>query len=144
MKNKVLLISFGVVLLGNLTQAQQSPTQQTRILNISQRVEKNKLKLSQLEKELEDKSNQKEKAVKQAVESANENRDAAVKLSDDVQHRKKAKRAEKRSDQAKRDAKKARRATRNAKELENDISQLKKQITKDEAALSKLNAQAAN
>src|SRR5215207_3591918 len=91
MKNKVLLISFGVVLLGNLTQAQQSPTQQTRILNISQRVEKNKLKLSQLEKELEDKSNQKEKAVKQAVESANENRDAAVKLSDDVQHRKKAK-----------------------------------------------------
>ena len=149
MKSKFLLILSAILLLVTVTNAQQSPAdslnaikQQKRILDVAQRIEESKLKLTQLEKELADKNDEKEKAVRQAQESANENRDAAVALSDDSQHRKKAKRADKRSDQARRDAKRARRATDKVNTLEKDISRLKEKIAKDEERLSKMNSEA--
>lgn len=151
MKKKYLLILLAILVLGKSMNAQQSPADslktikhQKQMLNLAQRIEESKVKLGQLERELVDKSNEKEKAARQADEAANENREAADKLSDDSQDRKKAKRAEKSSDQARRDAKRARRAADNLSDLEKDISKLKRKIAKDEEALAKLTAQTSN
>ena len=149
MKKKYLLILFATLVLVNSMDAQQSPADslktikhQKQMLNLAQRIEESKIKLGKLESEVVDKTNEKEKAARNAEEAANANREAAVKLSDDSQDRKKAKRADKSSDQARRDAKLARRAADNLSALEKDIAKLKKKIAKDEEALAKLNAEA--
>lgn len=146
MKSKILLILLIVTITGKFMNAQELPgdsvkrvKEQKQIEEITKRLDDRKQKLIQLEAELVEKANSNERAIEQAQESADRNRQAAVKLSNDANDRKKAKAAEKRSDDARRDAKKARRAFNNLKEIESDIKRLKKSIAEDEKALSDLN-----
>jgi chromosome segregation ATPase len=146
MTSKILLILLIVTMTGKLIDAQELPAdsvkrvkEQKKIEVITKRIDDGKQKLAQLEAELVEKANSNEQAIDHAQESADKNREAAVKLSNDANDRKKAKRAEKRSDDARRDAKKARRASNNLKEIEDDIKRLKKRIAQDEKSLSDLN-----
>jgi hypothetical protein len=146
MKSKILLLLLGVMLTGKLIHGQQLPADsikrvkhQQRIEEITRQIDDRKQNLSQLEIELLEKTNTKQEAVEEAQESADKNRQAAVTLSNDAQDRKKAKSAERQSDEARRDAKKARRASNNLKEIENDIKLLKKRIVEDEKKLTYLN-----
>src|SRR5687768_10337077 len=114
MRKKILLLMLSVVVASKLIYPQQLPTdsvnrvkQQKRIAEITLQINDRKQKLVELEKELVEKTNNKQKAVERAKESADDNRQAAVKLSNDAQDRQKARRAENRSDEARRDAKKA-------------------------------------
>jgi hypothetical protein len=145
MKSKILLLLLSIILTGELLQAQQLPADsikmvkhQQRIAEITKQLEDRKQKLAGLELELLDKTSTKQKAIEEAQESADKNRQAAVTLSNDAQDRRKAKSAERSSDEARRDAKKARRASNNLEELESDIKLLKKRISEDEKKLADL------
>lgn len=111
---------------------------------IETRLQTNKEKLAKLEQDLVDKQAAKDKAVTQAEESAEENRRAAVQLSNDASHKKKARRADHASDDARRDAKRARIATNNLEDVEDDIKSVKKKIAEDESKLSTMSAKAGN
>ena len=147
MKSKIILTLLSVILTATIY-SQQSRTdsinsvkQQQRIEEITKRLADRKEKLVQLEKEFIEKTNSKERAGTEAQESADKNRQAADRLSDDAQDKKKARRAEKQSDDARRDAKKARRASNNLEEIEDDIRQLTKRIAEDEKKLADLQLQ---
>lgn len=150
MKSKILLLALSVMVTAQLM-AQQSPEdsvkkvkQQQRIGEITKQINDRKEKLARLEIKLQQETKDKERATNEAQESADKNRQAAVKLSNDAEDRKKAKRAEKYSDDAKHDAKKARRASNNFEEIEKDIKVLKKRIAEDEKTLSDLNLEKVN
>lgn len=145
---------IGMIAMVNLTQGQQSPAdsakmfrndslklvkQQKRVSELTLRIDEDKQKLIKLENSLIEKADNKDRALREAEESANGSHQATGNLTGDAMDKKKARRAEKRSDEARRDAKTARRAASSHKELENDISRLKKRIAKDEKTLSELN-----
>lgn len=149
MKSKLLLFLLIVTMTAGLM-AQESPKdsvervkQQQRIGEITKQLNDRKEKLTKMEIELLEETKDKEKAINEAQESADKNRQAAVKLSNDAEDRKKAKKAEKYSDEARRDGKKARRASKNLEEIEKDIKLLKKRIAEDEKTLSDLNPEKA-
>jgi hypothetical protein len=102
------------------------------------RLNERKDKLAKMEEKLLATQNQEAKAANDAVASSDDNRRAAVRLSDDPSDKKKARQAEQRSDGAKRDAKKARKASSELQSLESDIKSLKKKIESDEKELTVL------
>jgi len=116
---------------------------QERAGKISGQLGRNREKLVQLEKDYAERTAAKQKAVEQAETSANENRNAAVDLSNDAANSTKAKRAEKRASRARRDTKSLQRADKNLERLEKNISKVKKQIEDDEKALKELQNQPA-
>ncbi|MDF2191272.1 hypothetical protein [Paraflavitalea sp. CAU 1676] len=145
MKNSLMLALLIVMVTATITNAQSLPAdsinkgkEQQRIAEITKRLDNRKQKLVVLENEFLEQTNKKERAVNEVQESADKNKRAAVKLSNDPQDKKKAKRAEKQSDDARRDAKKARRVSNNLEGVEDDIKQIKKRIAEDEKLLADL------
>lgn len=148
MKLYRLLFAAFLLIFGVTGYGQNSSVDSSQLLKIQERTGKisgqlarNREKLAHLEKEYQEKAANKEKAIKQAEASAEENRTAAVELSDDAANRGKARRAEKRASRARRDTKSVQRADKNLQRLEKNISQVKKQIANDEKALSELQQQ---
>lgn len=144
MNSKTLLLLLSVTITGSLMGQQPAEDSikkvkhEQKIVEITKRIDTRKEKLAQLETELAEETKDKEKATSEAQESADKNREAAVKLSNDAEDRKKAKKAEKYSDAARRDAKKARRASNHVEDIEKDIRSLKKRIAEDEKTLADL------
>lgn len=124
-----------------VTDSTQLLKTQERAGKISGQLARNREKLAQLEKDYAEKTADKQKAVEQAEVSAQENRNAAVELSNDAADRGKARRAEKRASRARRDTKSVIRADKNLQRLEKNISKVKKQIEEDEKKLKELQHQ---
>lgn len=105
---------------------------------ISGQLARNREKLAHLEKEYQEKTVGKQKAIQQAEASADENRRAAEELSNDPFNRGRARRAEKQASRARRDTKSVQRADKNLERLEKNINKVKKLIAEDERALSEM------
>jgi hypothetical protein len=109
--------------------------QQKENIVISKRINDNKLKLAKLENTVEKKTMEVQTTGAEAQKSANENGQAADKLTNDAQDKKLASDASKKAKEAKHDAKEARKANANLESLRKDIETLKSKIASDESRL---------
>lgn len=161
MKRTLLIFSFSFFVMGAVGLGQDTPVNSTqgspidsmpatvvdstqllknreREGKISGQLARNREKLAHLEKEYQEKTVGKQKAIQQAEASADENRRAAEELSNDPFNRRRARRAEKQASRARRDTKSVQRADKNLERLEKNINKVKKLIAEDERALTEL------
>lgn len=115
--------------------------QQKTDLKVSKDINDRKLKLAKLENSVDEKTRDLQKANDQAQQSANDNADAASKLSANPNDKSLAKRADKTANDAKRDSRRARKAAKELEDLNKDIADLKSKIADDEKKLSVVPAQ---
>jgi chromosome segregation ATPase len=109
--------------------------QQKQSLEISARINDRKLQLAKLENNLDKRTRDVENTALDAQKAADENADAAAKLSADPQDKTLAKRARKAANAAEKSAKKARNASDDLAGLKKDIESLKNKIADDESKL---------
>jgi hypothetical protein len=143
MNTRKFLISCAVLLLVSFMASAQvsgdslhSLKQQKQSLELSKKINDNKMKLAKLENTLEKKTMEMEKTTTEAQRAADDNAEAAAKLSNDSQDKKRARQAETAADNAKKSAKRARVAGDNLTQLKEEIRTLKNKITDDEAKLA--------
>jgi hypothetical protein len=101
------------------------------------KIEADKTKLGDLQIQLDQKLKDKQEALSKAQRSANENEDAASKLSNNPRHKKLARKADKKATDARKDAKVARRETERVDDLNKEIKSTQKRIAKNEGRLKK-------
>ncbi|MBL7699608.1 MAG: hypothetical protein JNK79_15690 [Chitinophagaceae bacterium] len=149
MKRIRIYLIWPFMLLALVGYGQNTPVDSTQLLKlqestgkISAQLARNREKLAHLEKEYQEKTDSKQKAVAQAEASAQKNRNAAEELSDDSQNRAKARRAQRLASRARRDTKSVQRADKNLRSLEKNISKVKKQIEEEEKELNELQQRA--
>lgn len=109
--------------------------QQKQSLEISAKINDRKIQLAKLENNLDKKTREMEGTALDAQKAADENTDAAAKLSSDPQNKSLAKRASKAAKYAERSAKKARNASDDLANLKKDIETLRNKIADDESKL---------
>ncbi len=112
--------------------------QQKEALKISKDLNENNIELAKLENTVEKKTHNQQNTAQDAQESANNNGDAANKLTGDAQDEKLANKASKTAKTAKSDAKKARNATKEVDKLQKEIESLKEKIAAEKVKLSAL------
>ena len=110
--------------------------QQKEAIIISKRVNDNKLKLAKLENSVEKETQNVQNTGVEAQKSADNNGQAADKLTGDAQNKKLASDASKSAKEAKHEAKQARKASASLESLKKDIESLKSKIAADESRLS--------
>lgn len=110
--------------------------QQKESLALSTKINSHKMQLAKLENTLEKKNREVETTTADAQKAAEENAEAAAKLSSDPQDRKAAKRAENAGDNARKKASRARSAASNLEDLRKDIESLKNKIADEESKLA--------
>lgn len=143
MKTNKIIFCLGLVLLAFPLTAQvvskdslSNLREQKQMLEISKRLNENKMQLAKLENEREEKMMEVSQTSENAQKSADANKQAADKLKDESQDRKLARRANNSAGSAKSDAKKARKAGYSLEKLDSDINALKASIQKDEKELA--------
>jgi cell division septum initiation protein DivIVA len=109
----------------------------TDSLALISKISSDKLKLGKLQNEIEQKTKNKMDASMQAQKSANENTNAANKLSDDPQNKKLARQADNKAGDAKSEARNARKEERRLDNLNKDIRDLKNKIADAELKMKK-------
>ena len=109
----------------------------TDSLALISKISSDKLKLGKLQNEIEQKTKNKMDASIQAQKSANENTNAANKLSDDPQNKRLARQADNKAGDAKSEARNARREERRLDNLNKDIRDLKNKIADEELKMKK-------
>lgn len=109
--------------------------QEKQNLEISKRLNENKLKLAKLENTLQQKNDAVTSSASDAQKAAADNQETAQKLNNDAQDRKLAKRASKDAKHAQKAARAGRNAVDDLEDLQKDIKNLKKKIAEDEAKL---------
>ena len=109
--------------------------QEKQNLEISKRLNENKLKLAKLENTLQQKNDAVTSSASDAQKAAADNQETAQKLNNDSQDRKLAKRASKDAKHAQKAARAGRNAVDDLEDLQKDIQSLKKKIAEDEAKL---------
>ena len=114
----------------------QSLKQQKQSLELSKKINDNKMKLAKLENTLKAKTDEMESTTAAAQRSANDNSTAANKLTSNPQDKKLARQAESAGDDARKNAKRARIAADKLADLKKDIQSLKDKIAADEAKLA--------
>ena len=114
----------------------QSLKQQKQSLELSKKINDNKMKLAKLENTLKSKSDEMESTTAAAQRSADDNSNAANKLSSDPLDKKLARQAESAGNHAKKNAKHARIAGDKLESLTKEIQSLKEKIAADEAKLA--------
>ena len=114
----------------------RSLEQQKQSLELSKKINDNKLKLAKLENTLSNKTAEMESTATGAQRAADDNTAAAAKLGEDPQNKKLARQAESSADDAKKNAKRARVAAENLANLKKDIQVLKSKIAEGEAKLA--------
>ena len=118
------------------TDSMQSLKQQKQSLELSKKINDNKMKLAKLENTLKSKIDETESTTAAAQRSADHNSDAADKLSNDPLDKKLARQAESAGNHAKKNAKHARSAGDKLAALTKEIQSLKDKIAADEAKLA--------
>ena len=112
--------------------------QQKDALEVSKKLNENKLELAKLENELEAKTREKEKTAEQAQKSADDNNKAAEKLANNAQDKSLSRKASKAASGARKDAKRARKASDDLDKLTKNIDlQLNVQNLTDETYYDK-------
>jgi len=101
------------------------------------KINSDKEKLVKLQNSVAEKTKEKLETAEKAQGSADDNRKAANKLSNDPQDKKLARKADHEAGDARSDAKSARKATDRLEELNRDIRNLTEKIAKNETKLSK-------
>ncbi|OQP62000.1 hypothetical protein A3860_30415 [Niastella vici] len=134
MQKVVLLTSIGLLFFCMSTFAQKVNTDS---LSLVSKISSDQLKLGKLQNQLEQKTKNKQDASAQAQKSANENSDAADKLSDKPENKKLARKANTKAGNAKSDSRNARRESDRLDKLNNDIQDLKNRIADNQAKLNK-------
>ena len=109
--------------------------QQKEDLEISKRLNDNKLKLADLENTVKQKNEDASSSAQDAQTAASNNQVSAEKLNNDSQDKKLAKKARKDAKKAEKAGKAGRNAASDLDDLEDDILALKKEIASDEAKL---------
>jgi len=143
MNTRKFIISCAVLLLVSVVASAQvsgdsihSLKQQKQSLELSKKINDNKMKLAKLENTLDKKTLEMESTTTGGQRAADDNAGVAAKLSNDSQDKKLAKQAETSADNAKKSAKRARVANDNLTNLKKDIETLKNKIADDEAKLA--------
>jgi len=138
-----LLMSSAVLLVISFMAAAQvsgdslrSLEQQKQSLELSKKINDNKLKLAKLENTLSNKTAEMESTATGAQRSADDNTTAAAKLGEDPQNKKLARQAESSADDAKKSARRGRVAAENLANLKKDIQALKSKIAEGETKLA--------
>jgi len=134
MKKSLVLSLLGMVCFGLAAHAQMVNKDS---LSLVSKIQSDQEKLTKLQNSVPDAEKAKKQTAEQAQESADDNRKAANKLSDDPQDRKLARRADNEASDARSDAKKARKANDNLEELNKDIRNLTERIAKNQTKLNK-------
>jgi septal ring factor EnvC (AmiA/AmiB activator) len=106
-------------------------------LSLVSKIQADQEKLTKLQNSVPNAEKEKKQTAEQAQESADDNRKAANKLSDDPQDRKLARRADNEASDARDDAKKARKAADHLEDLNKDIRNLTERIAKNQTKLNK-------
>jgi hypothetical protein len=106
-------------------------------LSLVSKINSDKEKLVKMQNSVAEKTKEKLQTAEQAQESADDNRKAANKLSNDPQDKKLARKADHGASDARSDAKSARKATDRLEKLNMDIRDLTERIAKNETKLSK-------
>lgn len=109
----------------------------TDSLSLVSKISSDQLKLGKLQNTVEQKTRDKQDAATQAQKSADENKTAASRLSDDAQDKKLARQADNKAGDARSDAKKARIAADKLDRLNKDIQDLQDKIAKNQSRLNK-------
>ena len=131
---KSILIAFGVLCFGFVASAQMVNKDS---LSLVSKINSDKEKLAKLQNSVDEKTRLKQQTANKAQESADENRTAANKLSNDPQDKKTARRADNAASDARSDAKKARKAADQLDDLNKDIRNLTERIEKEQTKLNK-------
>jgi hypothetical protein len=133
MKNLSFTIVFMLLLAGGLS----AQIVNKDSLSLVKKIEADKEKLATLKSSVPDAEDQKRRTADRAQESADDNRKAASKLSDDPQDRQLARKASNAADDAKSDSRKARKAVDHLEGLNRDIRDLAERIDKEQSKLNK-------
>lgn len=107
-------------------------------LSLVSKINTDKGKLAKLQGSIADRTKEKQQAAVQAQESADDNRTAANRLSNDPQDKKLARKADNGAADARDNAKKARKANDRLEELNKEIRNLTEKIDKEETKLRKI------
>jgi hypothetical protein len=134
MQRSLLLIASFIIVFCISTAAQ---TENRDSLALVSKIEEDQSKLTDLQTQLEERLKIKKEALAKAQKSADENADAADRLSSDPRHKRLAKKADKAASAARKDAKAARKETDRVNRLNKDIRSTKKRIAKNEKRLKK-------
>ncbi|WP_207515202.1 hypothetical protein [Longitalea luteola] len=134
MRKVLLLTSIGLLFLCTSVSAQKANTDS---LALVAKISADQLKLGKLQNQLEQKTKNKEDALDQAQKSANENSDAADKLSDDPDNKKLARKANNKAGDAKSDSKNARKESERLDNLKKAIYDLERRIADNQFKLNK-------
>lgn len=132
---RLLLLTVALILMFSISSSAQ--TENTDSLSLVSKIDEDKSKLADLQTQLEERIKSKKEALAKAQKSADENAEAADKLSNDPRHKRLAKKADKAASEARKDAKAARKETDKVERLNKDIRTTKKRIAKNEKRLKK-------
>ena len=140
---KIILISAVIISTGAFSVQAQEVTKdsisilkkQKDDLEISKRLNDNKLKLAELQNTVQQKTADSSSSAKDAQQAAADNQETAEKLNNDSQDKKLAKKARKDAKHAQSAAKAGRNASGDLADLQKEIASLQKKIKEDEARL---------
>jgi hypothetical protein len=135
MQKLLLLTSIGLLLFCISVSAQEVNKDS---LSLVSKIEADQSKLDDLQIQLEQRMKSKKEALDRAQRSADDNANAADKLSDNPRNKRLAKRADKKAGDARKDAKVARKETDRVEKLNKEIRVTKKRIEKNEGRLKKI------
>ena len=134
LKKSLILSLLGVVCFGLAASAQMVNKDSLSLVN---KIKSDQEKLAKMQNSVPDAEKGKKQTAEQAQESADDNRKAANKLSNDPQDKKLARRADNEAGDARSDAKKARKATDHLENLNKDILNLTERIAKNQTKLNR-------
>jgi len=116
--------------------AQPAQKINTDSLSLVAKISADQLKLAKLQNTVEEKTRDKQDQATTAQQSADKNKTAADRLSDDPTDKTQARKADNAAGDAKSDSKKARKASDRLKNLNKDIDELKAKIAENQAKLN--------
>jgi len=134
MKKTLLLTAIGMLFICASTFAQKINTDS---LALVAKISDDQLKLGKLQNEVEQKTKNKQNAATKAQQSANDNADAASKLTDNPTDKKLARKADNSAGDARSDARFSRKEASRLESLNKDIYDLKRKIADEQAKLYK-------
>jgi cell division protein FtsL len=137
MQKMFIVTAIAVVVISMSVSAQSAQKINTDSLSLISKISANQVKLAKMQNEVDQKTKEKQDYATSAQESADKNKTAAARLSDDPTDKKEARLADNSASDARSDAKKARKASDRLKDLNKDIADMKAKIAKDQ---DKLNA----
>jgi cell division protein FtsL len=136
MQKMFVMTAMAVVIACVSVSAQSAQKINTDSLSLVARISADQLKLAKLQNTVEEKTRDKQDQATTAQQSADKNKTAADRLSDDPMDKTQARKADNAASDAKSDSKKARKASDRLKDLNKNIADLKAKIAEEQAKLN--------